>query len=74
MLKRKIRQLRFLHYRTWTGNLAVSACEPAGWHFQTRDGLGPSHHQQTTDLNKVTCGECIERLKENGAWPSTTES
>lgn len=59
------RQLSFIHYRTWregrTAEYAVPACmaEPT---------MRLVRAQTTTDMKKITCGSCIEALKEAGLW------
>jgi hypothetical protein len=61
--RRKLRELRFVHYKTWTGDRAVPACDPTGTEKVSRHGqLTPFH-------DKVTCGSCIERLKTANMWP-----
>ena len=62
-MARQARVLRFLHYRTWTEGRAVPCCDPTGRLKVSLEG------QLTPDKGKVTCGECVERLKEGEQWP-----
>jgi hypothetical protein len=58
-------QLSFVHYRTWREGrfheFAVPACmaEPTERLVRART---------STTQAKVTCGECIAKLKEAGLW------
>jgi hypothetical protein len=51
-----------MHYRTFTGGMAVPACDPTGRMEITGRG------QTTPDKDKVTCGDCWERMQGAGKW------
>lgn len=59
----KLRQLRFVHFKTWTGPRAVPACDPSG------RGRVSFQGQLSPNKSSITCGECVEALKAAHMWP-----